>query len=131
MINKELLAERAQTAQTLAALLPEISQAQSIAEGICPVQWCRDLVIKAREITDGKSVMSRDGLWQLQLMIEGCTKGQSGEEDLAVYQETLDAMELIGDAFTSKVATLLKANLQAYSAEWDLHIRRNRCTALI
>ena len=131
MINKEMLAERAKLAQELADKLPEISAAQSVGEGVCPLTWCLKLVTDARAISDGKSVMSRDGLWQLQLMIEGCTKGQSGEEDLAVYKETLDAMELIGDAFTSKVAKLLKANLETYASEWDLHVRRNRCTALV
>ena len=131
MINKEMLAEREKLALELAAKLPEISAAQSVGEGTCPLQWCLKLVEDARAMSDGKSVMSRDGLWQLQLMIEAATRGQSGEEDLAVYKETLDAMELIGDAFTEKVAALLKANLETYASEWDLHVRRNRCTSLV
>lgn len=131
MINKEMLAQRDQLCQELAAKLPEISAAQSVGEGVCPLTWCLQLVLKARELSDGRTVMSRDGLWQLELMIEGMTRGQSGEEDLTVYKETLDAMELIGDAFTEKVAALLKANLEAYASEWDLHVRRNRCTNLV
>ena len=131
MIDKEMLAEREKLANELAAKLPDISAARAVGEGTCPLQWCLKLVEDARGLSDGKSVMSRDGLWQLQLMIEGATRGQSGEEDLAVYKETLDAMELIGDAFTAKVAELLKANLDAYVSEWDLHVRRNRCTSLI
>ena len=131
MINKEILAEREKLAQELAAKLPEVSAARTVDESACPVQWCLKLVEQARGLSDGKSVMSRDGLWQLQLMIEAATRGQSGEEDLEVYKETLDAMELIGDAFTEKVAVLLKANLDAYSSEWDMHVRRNRCKSLV
>jgi len=128
MINKEMLAEKARIAQEQAALLPDTI---AVGEGQCPLRECLALVLTAREISDGKSVLSRDGLWQLQLMIEGCTRGQSGEEDLAVYKETLDAMELMGDAFTEKVARLLKENLAACADEWDLHVRRNRCSSLI
>ncbi len=131
MINKEMLAERERIALENAYKLPEITAAQSVAQGECPVAWCLKLVKDARAISDGKSVMSRDGLWQLELMIEAAMRGQSGEEDLAVMKETLDAMELIGDAFASKVAKLIKANQAAYGEEWDLHVRRNRCTALI
>ena len=64
--------------------LPEISAAQSVAEGVCPLHWCLELVKAARVEACGKSVMCRDGLWQLQLMIEGCMRGQSKEEDLSL-----------------------------------------------
>ena len=131
MINKDLLAARAQYSEEQAKKLPEISAAQSVGEGVCPLQWCLKLVEEARALSDGKSVMNRDGLWQLQLMIEAATRGQSGEEDLAVMKETLDAMALIGDALPKKVAELIQANQAAYSDEWDLHVRRNRCSSLI
>lgn len=131
MINKEMLAERAALYEELAAKLPEITSAQSVGEGVCPLVWCIKLVEEARTLSDGKNVMNRDGLWQLQLMIEAATRGQSGEEDLAVMKETLDAMELIGDAMCQKVAKLVKANQAAYASEWDLHVRRNRCSSLI
>lgn len=130
MINKEMLAENKQKCLERADKLPEISAAQSVPEGTCPLHWCLDLVKAARAEACGKSVMCRDGLWQLQLMIEGCTKGQSGEEDLEVMKETLDAMEMVGCPNTQKVAQLLKANLEAYASEWDLHVRRNRCSSL-
>ena len=131
MINKEMLSERAKLYEELSAKLPEITAAQSVGEGVCPLVWCKELVEQARALSDGKNVMNRDGLWQLQLMIEAATRGQSGEEDLAVMKETLDAMELLGDAMSAKVAALIKANQAAYADEWDLHVRRNRCSSLI
>ena len=48
MINKEMLAEREKLALELAAKLPEISAAQSVGEGTCPLQWCLKLVEDAR-----------------------------------------------------------------------------------
>lgn len=130
MINKEMLAENKQKCLERAEKLPELSAAQAVAEGTCPLAWCLELVKAARAEACGKSVMCRDGLWQLELMIEACMKGQSGEEDLAVMKETLDAMELVGCPNTQKVAQLLKANQETYASEWDLHVRRHRCTAL-
>ena len=131
MINEEMLDENNQKCLERAEKLPEISAAQSVAEGVCPLHWCLELVKAARVEACGKSVMCRDGLWQLQLMIEGCMRGQSKEEDLAVMKETLDAMELIGCPNTQKVAQLLKANMETYASEWDLHVRRNRCSAMV
>lgn len=130
MIIKEMLAENKQKCLERADKLPELSAAKSVPEGTCPLAWCLDLVKAARAEACGKSVMCRDGLWQLQLMIEGCMKGQSGEEDLEVMKETLDAMEMVGCPNTQKVAQLLKANLETYASEWDLHVRRNRCSSL-
>ena len=130
MINKEMLAENQQKCQERTDKLPELSAARSVPEGTCPLHWCLELVKAARAEGCGKSVMCRDGLWQLQLMIEGCTKGQSGEEDLEVFKETLDAMETVGCSNTQKVAQLLKANLETYGEEWSLHVRRNRCSSL-
>ena len=131
MIIKEMLKENKQKCLERADKLPELSAAQSMAEGVCPVQWCLELVKAARAEACGKSVMCRDGLWQLELMIDACMKGQSGEEDLAVMKETLDAMDMVGCPNTQKVAQLIKANMETYASEWDLHVRRKRCTAMV
>ena len=130
MINKEMLAENKQKCLERADKLPEISAAQSMAEGQCPVQWCLEVVKAARAEACGKSVMCRDGLWQLELMIEGCINGQSNSDDLDVMKETLDAMELIGCPNTQKLAQIIKANMDTYASEWDLHVRRNRCSTM-
>ena len=130
MINKEMLAENKQKCLERADKLPEISAGQSMAEGVCPVQWCLEVVKAARAEACGKSVMCRDGLWQLELMIEGCINGQSNSDDLDVMKETLDAMELIGCPNTQKLAQIIKANMDVYASEWDLHVRRNRCSTM-
>lgn len=128
MIDKELLAQNKEKCLERAAKLPETPAAAS--ESVCPVVWCRDMVKAARAEACGKSVMCRDGLWQLQLMLEAIMAGQSGEEDLAVMKETLEAMKSVGCPNTQKVAELILTSLEKDSEEWDLHVRRKRCTSL-
>jgi ferredoxin len=130
MIIKEMLAANKQKCMERAEKLPELSAAQNLAEGTCPVIWCLEMVKAARAEACGKSVMCRDGLWQLQLMLEGIANGQSNSDDLDVMKELLETMQAIGCPNTQKVAGLVLASLSANGEEWDLHVRRRRCTAL-
>lgn len=130
MIIKEMLEENKQKCLERAEKLPEISAAQAPAESTCPVKWCHDMVVAARAEACGKSVMCRDGLWQLQLMLEGIMNGQSNSEDLEVMKETLVAMKTVGCPNTQKVAELVLASLEANAAEWDKHVRRRMCSSL-
>ena len=128
MIDQELLAQNKEKCLERAAKLPETPAAAS--ETVCPVVWCLDMVKAARAEACGKSVMCRDGLWQLQLMLEGIMAGQSGPDDLDVMKETLEAMKTVGCPNTQKVAELVLTSLEQDAAEWELHVRRRRCTAL-
>lgn len=130
MINKELLLNNKAQCEERASKLPELSAAQNLPETQCPVAWCIELVKTARADACGKSVMCRDGLWQLQLMLEGIAAGQSNSDDFDVMKETLVAMKTIGCPNTQKVASLVLAAIEANPNEWDLHVRRGRCTAL-
>ena len=130
MIDKELLMSNKAACQERADKLPEISAAKALPEGTCPVAWSIALVKEARKEACGKSVMCRDGLWQLQLMLEGISAGQSGSEDFEVMKETLNAMKLIGCPNTQKVASLILASIEACGDEWNLHVSRKRSTAL-
>lgn len=128
MINKDMLAANKEKCLERAAKLPEAPAAAN--ETTCPVAWCLDMVKAARADACGKSVMCRDGLWQLQLMLEGIMNGQSNSDDLDVMKETLVAMKTVGCPNTQKVATLILTSLEQNTEEWDLHVRRHRCTAL-
>ena len=128
MIDKNLLAANKEKCLERAAKLPEAPV--SANESTCPVAWCLDMVKAARAEACGKSVMCRDGLWQLQLMLEGIMNGQSNADDLDVMKETLVAMKTVGCPNTQKVATLILTSLEQNAEEWDLHVRRHRCTAL-
>ncbi len=128
MIDKELLAANKAKCEERAAKLPEPPAAAG--ETQCPVAWCLDMVKAARGEACGKSVMCRDGLWQLQLMLESIMAGQSTTDDLDVMKELLEAMKSIGCPNTKKVAELVLGSLAQNDEEWDLHVRRKRCTAL-
>ncbi len=127
MINKEMLAENKQKCLERAEKHP---QTAVVPEGTCPVQWSIELVKSARADACGKSVMCRDGLWQLQLMLEGIATGQSGTEDLEVMKELLAAMKTVGCPNTQKVASLIIDLMDSNPDEWNLHVGRKRCTAL-
>lgn len=127
MINKEMLAENKQKCLERAEKHP---QTAVVPEGTCPVAWSIELVKAARAEACGKSVMCRDGLWQLQLMLEGIATGQSGAEDLDVMKELLAAMKTIGCPNTQKVASLIIDLMDQNPDEWTLHVTRKRCTAL-
>ena len=128
MINKEMLAENKQKCLERAEKHP---QTAVVPEGSCPVVWSIELVKAARVDACGKSVMCRDGLWQLQLMLEGISQGQSNSDDLDVMKETLVAMKEIGCPNTQKVASLILDLIDQNPDEWNLHVTRKRCTALV
>ncbi len=127
MINKEMLAENKLKCLERAEKHP---QSAVVPEGKCPVAWAAELVKEARVEACGKSVMCRDGLWQLQLMLEEIIAGKSTSEDLEVMKELLVAMKTIGCPNTQKVASLVLELVESNPDEWNLHVGRKRCTAL-
>lgn len=127
MINKELLAENKQKCLERAEKHP---QTAVVPEGTCPVVWSIDLVKAARAEACGKSVMCRDGLWQLQLMLEEISLGKSNSDDLEVMKELLVAMKTIGCPNTQKVASLVLGLVESNPDEWNLHVGRKRCTTM-
>lgn len=131
MINKELLENNKQLCQERADKLPDVSVILNKPETVCPVDWAKGIVEAARQEACGKSVMCRDGLWQVELLLDAITLGQAESEDLALLREVLDAMNLVGCPNTKKVAQLLLASMNTYADEWELHARRHRCSAMV
>lgn len=129
MINKELLAANKQKCQERADKLPASST--GLPEGVCPVNWARELVAAARLEACGKSVMCRDGLWQVELILESLASNEAKADDLDLLREVLDAMKTVGCPNTKKVAQLVLDSMSAYADEWELHARRHRCTAMV
>lgn len=103
--------------------LPEMSA--------CPVSWARDVVKTAREAACGKSVMCRDGLWQIEEIINDAVSGNGQSEDLELMGEILDTMERLGCDMVQKVSGGLKTSISDYMDEWESHIKRKRCKALV
>jgi len=106
-----------------------IKELPSISD--CPVSWANDVIKMAREAACGKSVMCRDGLWQVDEIINDAVTGGGQSEDLELMREILDTMELLGCDMVHKVAAGVKASLSDYMDEWENHIKRKRCKALV
>ena len=131
MINRELLENNKKLCQERADKLPDVSVILNKPETVCPVEWAKEVVEIARQEACGKSVMCRDGLWQVELLLEAISNGEAESEDISLLREVLDAMNLVGCPNTKKVAQLLLASMNTYADEWELHARRHRCTAMV
>jgi len=97
----------------------------------CPVSWAKDVIKIAREEACGKSVMCRDGLWQIEEIVNDAVTGDGQSEDLELMGEILDTMELLGCDMVQKAAGVVKTSILGYMEEWENHIKRKRCKALV
>lgn len=109
-------------------LIPDIS---TLTEGICPVCWAKDCIAIARHENDGTSVMGRDGMTQLLILINDITTGKGENEDIELLKDLCTVIsEADGCDIAAKAAANVLYSLDKYGDEWDLHCRRKRCTAL-
>lgn len=114
-----------------AKVLPDIAQIAEKAEGVCPVDWTLKVVKAARSEACGKSVMCRDGLWQIELIIKDAVSGRGSSEDIELLKELLGVMKTSGCELAGGAAKLALESMERYPEEWDAHIRRKRCSSLI
>lgn len=112
-----------------ATLLPDIDQ---LREGMCPVDWARQCVETAYQNNCGKSVMCRDGMAQLRLIVEDIVSGRGQNEDIPLLRELCQVIATTGGCTISrKAAANVLYTLDNFSDEWDSHCRRKRCSALV
>ena len=115
-----------------AELLPELEEIINKPDTACPVAWALNAADTARMNNCGKSVMCRDGMQQLYSIILDITteKGRSGDIELIS-----DICAVIKDSqgceIAAKAAALIHESAERHSGEWELHIRRKRCSALV
>lgn len=113
-------------------IVSERSEISELEEGLCPVGWAKDCVADARHENCGKSVMCRDGMTQLLVLLNDIIsgKGQSGDLDLIKDICTVIA-DTKGCAIALKTAGNVLYSMEHYADEWDMHCRRKRCSALV
>lgn len=112
-----------------AALIPGID---SLREGICPVDWALSCVKTAYENNCGKSVMCRDGMAQLRLIVSDIANGRGQNEDIALLRELCQVIAATGGcAISRRAAENVLHTLDSFPDEWEAHCRRRRCTALV
>ena len=115
-----------------AADLPQIETIINPVDGTCPVAWALGVAEAARSNTCGKGTLCRDGINQLWQIIRDITidKGKNG--DLELIKELCDMILLAHDCeLSAKLAQLISASLNSHSEEWNAHLTRKRCSALV
>ena len=111
--------------------IPSAAEIETLPEGVCPVKWAKQLVAAARKAACGKTVLCRDGLTQLALLIDGVTTGRGSEDDLETIGDIVFVMsEAEGCPLVKKVAAELRTSMEIYQEEWFQHCMRKRCSAL-
>ena len=112
-------------------LLPEPQEIVNKRGDICPVDWSLKIADTARMNHCGKSVMCRDGMIQLYTIICDIVSDKGQPEDLELLKDICIVIrQSDGCDLASKAAELIFESLERYADEWDIHIRRKRCTAL-
>ena len=115
-----------------AANLPPIETIINLSAEACPVAWALQVAAAARADSCGKGTFCRDGINQIWQIIRDITidKGKNG--DLELLKELCDTVLLAADCELSvKSAQWISASLTNHSEEWNAHLTRKRCSALV
>ena len=105
---------------------------QGLTSGACPVTYCMTIMKRAKESSCGQCVLCREGTWQVWEITRSIIEGKAESDDYALLT---DLLELIRDHAScemarSGAAICLEVMAQTQD-EWELHIRRKRCTNLV
>ncbi|MCL2376977.1 MAG: hypothetical protein FWC76_06215 [Defluviitaleaceae bacterium] len=112
--------------------LPDYSEIAKLAEGACPVNWALRCVKQAQLENCGMSVMCRDGVTQLALVITDIVSGKGKDDDLSLIKELCQIFSTTaGCEMASKVAKNVLYSMEHHADEWEQHCRRKRCAALV
>ena len=99
---------------------------------ICIVDWFKNMYKLNKEKSCGKCVMCRDGSMQLYKIIEDITEGRGESEDIELMTElALLSKENASCEMAQNSADNLLNSIERYKDEWELHIKRKRCSALV
>ena len=118
-----------ETGREKAALLPKIEELNA---GACPVDWAKRCVEFARQESCGISVMCRDGMAQLQAILEDITTGMGQDGDLDMLRDICSVISAYHDCELSATAAgNVLYSLEHYADDWNQHCLRKRCAKMI
>ena len=105
----------------------EIPSRESFTADMCPVQWALGVAKAAREASDGKNVMGRDGMTQLAQILSDLTTGNAEDDDLDLVREICSAVTTTpGCEHSSEAAASILWSLDNNTMDWNNH-RRKKC----
>lgn len=98
----------------------------------CVVDWAKSLLLAVRKEICGKCVFCREGTSQLHKIISDISDGKGQPEDMELIQEICTSVAEQSDCELSKSAVKsIAASMSDFSDEWEAHIKRKKCAALI
>lgn len=111
-------------------LLPPADDVTNKPDNVCPVNWALNVAATARINNCGISVMCRDGMQQLYVIIKDITTEKGKTEDIELIGDICDVLEgSEGCDVAKKASTLIGTSLKLYLDDWNAHIMRKRCAA--
>lgn len=113
-------------------LIPDASEIAELKAGVCPVGWAKRCIEIAHRENCGQSVMCRDGLTQLSMIVNDIVSGNGQGDDIPLVKELCQVIAGTGGCeLAEKTAKNVLASLEQYPDEWEQHCRRKRCAALV
>lgn len=98
---------------------------------VCPVSTALDLLQRAAAASCGREVFCREGSRQVATILTDVTAGRGESGDLELVEELC---ELTADNANCELASTAAAAaltlLRTHREEWELHLRRKRCSSL-
>ena len=98
---------------------------------VCPVATALDLLKQAAAASCGREVFCREGNRQIAEILTDLTAGRGTGDDLELVEELCTLTADNADCeLGSQAATAALALLTDFHEEWELHLRRKRCSSL-
>lgn len=105
----------------------EVPSRDTLTPEMCPVQWALGVARAAREASDGKNVMGRDGMTQLAQILSDLTTGSAEDDDIELVREICNVIITTpGCEHSSQAASDILWSLENNTVDWNNH-RRKRC----
>ena len=98
--------------------------------GLCPVDMSLSFLQLCHAQTCGKCVPCRIGLGQLTLLINQVLDGEATMETIAIIEKTARSIVNTADcAIGRDAARLVVEGLEGFRADYEEHVKHNRCLA--
>ena len=105
----------------------EVPSRDTLTADQCPVQWALGVAKAAREASDGKNVMGRDGMTQLAQILTDLTTGSAEDDDLELIREICGVITTTpGCEHSAQAAADILWSLENNTMDWNNH-RRKKC----
>ena len=104
------------------------SRMNSYPPGMCPIALYRSLLQISMNQSCGKCIPCRDGLLEVDRMLQSILAGSAGEEVVEKLRNMCQMIALSSDcAIGISAAQLILDSLEQFPDEYESHVKDNRC----